>query len=73
MSDSKVTVVITPVLNQMTRGIDDEEADLTLVGSYADPSVDLTTYDPEDNPISDEQEVITFMRQIRLVFTIQQR
>ena len=56
--DSKVAVVITPVLNQMTRGLDEEDSDLTLVGSYADPSVDLTTFDPEDNPISDEQEVI---------------
>ena len=55
-SDSRVSVVITPVLNQMTRG--EEDTDISLVGSYADPTVDLVGYDPEINPGSDEQEVI---------------
>ncbi|MEC7987465.1 MAG: hypothetical protein VX278_20030 [Myxococcota bacterium] len=60
--DEKVSVVITPVLNQMTRGLDEEETDfeieISLVGSYADPAVDLTDYDPNVNPMSDEEEVI---------------
>ena len=55
-SDSKVSVVITPVLNQMTRSSSDEE--VQLVGSYADPEVDLNEYDPDENPGSDGQEVI---------------
>ena len=55
-SDSKVSVVISPVLNQMTRTSSDEE--VQLVGSYADPEVDLNDYDPDENPGSDGQEVI---------------
>jgi hypothetical protein len=54
--DGRVSVVITPVLNQMTRG--DDDSDITFVGSYADPTVDLVAYDPDLNPGSDEQEVI---------------
>lgn len=55
-ADSKVSVVISPVLNQMTRSSSDSE--VQLVGSYADPEVDLNEYDPDDNPGSDGQEVI---------------
>ena len=55
--DGMVSVVITPVLNQMTRNTD-EDSEITFVGSYADPTVDLTTFDPDQNPVSDEQEVI---------------
>ena len=60
--DGKVSVVITPVLNQMTRGLDEDQLefdlDINLVGSYADPSIDLSDYDPSSNPMSDEEEVI---------------
>lgn len=55
--DGMVSVVITPVLNQMTRN-NEEDAEITFVGSYADPAVDLETFDPDNNPGSDEQEVI---------------
>ena len=55
--DGIVSVVITPVLNQMTRN-NEEDAEITFVGSYADPAVDLETFDPDNNPGSDEQEVI---------------
>ena len=54
--DEKVNVVITPVLNQMTSGSEDDSS--SLVGSYADPAVDLADFDPNENPISDEMEVI---------------
>ena len=56
--DGKLAVVITPVLNYMTQFSDDEDAVGTLVGSYADPEVDLTDFDVQENPMSDEQEVI---------------
>jgi hypothetical protein len=56
--DERVSVVITPVLNYMTAGLEDEEDRATLVGSYAEPAVDLTDYDADTNPGSDEQEVI---------------
>lgn len=56
--DGKISVVITPVLNYMTQFSDDEDSVGTLVGSYADPEVDLTDFDVQDNPMSDEQEVI---------------
>jgi len=56
-SDGLVSVVITPVLNQMTRNTD-EDSEIQFVGSYADPTVDLDTFDPDQNPVSDEQEVI---------------
>ncbi len=55
--DGMVSVVITPVLNQMTRN-NDEDSEIQFVGSYADPTVDLETFDPDQNPGSDEQEVI---------------
>ena len=56
--DGKISVVITPVLNYMTQFSEDEDEAGTLVGSYADPEVDLTDFDVQDNPMSDEQEVI---------------
>lgn len=56
--DGKISVVITPVLNYMTQFSDDEDTAGSLVGSYADPEVDLTEFDVQDNPMSDEQEVI---------------
>ena len=55
--DGMVSVVISPVLNQMTRSTE-EDSDIQLVRSYADPTVDLETFDPDQNPGSDEQEVI---------------
>ena len=55
--DGMVSVVITPVLNQMTRSTE-EDSDVQFVGSYADPTVDLEAFDPDQNPGSDEQEVI---------------
>jgi len=57
-SDGRVSIVITPVLNRLTQGTDDELLEGTLVGSYADPEVDLVDYDVDENPLSDEQEVI---------------
>jgi hypothetical protein len=57
-ADGKVAVVVTPVLNYMTQFSEDEDSAGTLVGSYADPEVDLTDFDVEENPMSDEQEVI---------------
>ena len=56
--DGKVSIVITPVLNRLTQGTDDEDLEGSLVGSYADPEVDLVDYDVDENPLSDEQEVI---------------
>ena len=56
--DDKISIVITPVLNYMTQFSDDEDSAGTLVGSYADPEVDLTEFDVQDNLMSDEQEVI---------------
>ncbi len=56
--DGKISVVITPVLNYMTQFSDEEDVAGSLVGSYADPEVDLTEFDVQDNPMSDEQEVI---------------
>lgn len=56
--DGKVNIVITPVLNAMTRNPEDDDDRGTLVRSYADPEVDLSDYDVRSNPQSDEQEVI---------------
>lgn len=56
--DGKVSIVITPVLNRLTQGTEDEALQGTLVRSYADPEVDLVDYDITENPLSDEQEVI---------------
>ncbi|MBL8618489.1 MAG: hypothetical protein JNM72_22935 [Deltaproteobacteria bacterium] len=56
--DGKVSIVITPVLNAMTRNPEDEADEGTFVRSYTDPEVDLVDYDVRENPQSDEQEVI---------------
>jgi hypothetical protein len=56
--DGKVSVVVTPVLNYMTLFTEDETLEGELVGSYADPEVDLNAFDVLENPMSDEQEVI---------------
>jgi hypothetical protein len=56
--DGLVSVVVTPVLNEMTLGSEDEDDWASVVGSYADPEVDLRTWDAESNPGSDEQEVM---------------
>lgn len=56
--DGKVSIVITPVLNAMTRNPEDEADEGTFVRSYTDPEVDLADYDVRLNPQSDEQEVI---------------
>lgn len=56
--DGLVSVVITPELNVISYTSDDEDVQGRLVGSYADPEVDLNDWDADDNPVSDEQEVI---------------
>ncbi|RME25849.1 MAG: hypothetical protein D6798_08015 [Deltaproteobacteria bacterium] len=56
--DGLVSVVITPELNVISFTSDDESVQGALVGSYADPEVDLNSWDAETNPVSDEQEVI---------------
>ncbi len=56
--DSRLSVVITPVLNAMTAGTSDDELKGELVRSYADPEVDLNDFDISSNAGSDEQEVI---------------
>ena len=57
-SDSRVSVVITPVLNNMPLTHTDEDEWGQVVGSYADPEVDLNDFNYTTNPGSDEQEVI---------------
>jgi hypothetical protein len=56
--DGLVSVVVTPVLNEMTLASEDEDDWDSVVGSYADPEVDLRTWDASTNPGSDEQEVM---------------
>lgn len=56
--DGLVSVVISPVLNSLPLTSEDEDDWDSLVESYADPEVDLTEWDAETNPASDEQEVI---------------
>jgi hypothetical protein len=56
--DGKVSIVISPVLNAMTRNPEDEDDRGSFVASYTDPETDLEDYDISDNPQSDEQEVI---------------
>lgn len=57
--DGKVTVVITPNLNQMTTFLDEEDDSYgEVVRSYVDPEVDLNDFDASDNPNSNEQEII---------------
>lgn len=59
--DGRVAVLITPVLNTMSLTSSDEENWLSVVESYAEPSVDLEEFDSDTNPGSDEQEVIYVM------------
>jgi len=56
--DGLVTVLITPQLNVISYTSDDETVQGGLVGSYADPEVDLNDWNAETNPGSDEQEII---------------
>lgn len=56
--DDLVSVVITPELNVISYTSDDEDVQGALVGSYADPEVDLNDWHADRNPVSDEQEVI---------------
>lgn len=55
--DGTISVVITPVLNNVPLTSSDDD-DWGQVSSYADPASDLTDFDYESNPTSDEQEVI---------------
>ncbi|MCB9793351.1 MAG: hypothetical protein H6741_11580 [Alphaproteobacteria bacterium] len=55
--DGKVSVVITPVLNTVPLS-SEEEDDWSQVVSYADPVTDLNEFNEDNNPGSDEQEVI---------------
>lgn len=56
--DGRISVVITPVLNTVPQTSSDEEDWTQIVGSYADPDVDLNDFDDDSNPGSDQQEVI---------------
>lgn len=56
--DGRLSVVITPVLNSIPLTSEDEDDHYKVLGSYADPSVDLEDFDYQNNPGSDEQEVI---------------
>ncbi len=53
-----ISVLITPVLNEIPRSSPDTDDHASIVPSYTDPKVDLQPYDYTDNPGSDEQEVI---------------
>jgi len=55
--DGKVSVVISPVLNTVPLSSSDED-DWPQVVSYADPVTDLNDFNDEQNPGSDEQEVM---------------
>lgn len=56
--DGLVSVLITPELNVISYTSDDEDEQGGLVGSYADPEVDLNDWSATTNPGSDEQEII---------------
>ena len=56
--DERVTVLVTPVLNRLPTTSIDPDDHAAVFESYADPEVDLTEYDSEENPISDYQEII---------------
>jgi hypothetical protein len=56
--DGRVSVVITPELNRITRSSSDENDWSRVLPSYAEPAVDLTEFDYVTNPGSDEQEVM---------------
>ena len=57
-SDGRVSIVISPVLNAISMTSDDEDDWETLVEAYTDPETDLGDFSSEENPCSDEQEVI---------------
>ena len=56
--DGRVSVVITPELNRITLSSSDESEYTRVLPSYAEPNVDLSDWDYDSNPGSDEQEVI---------------
>ncbi len=57
-NDERVTVLVTPVLNRLPKTSQNPNDHAAVFESYADPEVDLSEYDPDENPISDYQEVI---------------
>jgi hypothetical protein len=57
-NDCRISVLITPVLNEIPRSSADEDDFASIIESYADPEVDLDDWSNESNPGSDEQEVI---------------
>ena len=57
-NDGRVSIVISPVLNAISMTSDDEDDWETLVEAYTDPETDLGDFSSEENPCSDEQEVI---------------
>ncbi len=52
-----LNIVITPILNQLPLGSEDEDVQGSFIGSYADPEVDINDRS-EENPTSNEQEVV---------------
>lgn len=54
----RVTVFLSNTLNTYTATDSSEVNDNTLVRSFSDPSVDLWESDQEDNPLSNEQEIV---------------
>lgn len=56
--NSCISVLITPVLNQLTITNASEEDDDVLLPAYADPEVDLTKYSGSSNPGSNYREMI---------------
>jgi hypothetical protein len=56
--NGRVSIVISPVLNAISMTSDDEDDWETLVESYTDPETDLDDFSSDENPCSDEQEVI---------------
>ncbi len=55
--DGKISVVVSPVLNAISFTSEEEDDWSDILDSYADPTTDLLPFS-EDNPCSDEQEVI---------------
>lgn len=56
--DGRVDLFITPELNHITEGAEDEADQDSVLPSYAEPAVDLEEYDLKTNEGSDEREVI---------------
>ena len=56
--NGRVSIVISPVLNTISLTSDEEDDWASLVEAYTDPETDLGEYSEEENPCSDEQEVI---------------